>query len=121
MKYNRNLKAKRDYKGRRKARLLGAAQSPSDQSVYDTDTDVPSLDDPLPSVQVQSVNLDCVVSQECVVSEVPSTQAGPSDILFVTSGDCFEQLASSLLSKMSELQSDGASPPSTESFQCGSW
>ena len=45
VKYNRNLKAKRDYKGRRKARLLGAAQSPSDQSVYDTDTEVPSLDD----------------------------------------------------------------------------
>ena len=50
VKYNRNLKAKRDYKGRRKARLLGAAQSQSDQSVYDTDTDVPSVDDPLPSV-----------------------------------------------------------------------
>ena len=30
MKYNRTLKAKRDYKGRRKARLSGAAQSPSD-------------------------------------------------------------------------------------------
>ena len=37
VKYNRNLKAKRDYKGRRRARLLGAAQS-SDQSVYDTDS-----------------------------------------------------------------------------------
>ena len=114
VKYNRTLKAKRDYKGRRKARPSGAAQSPSDQSVYDTDTEVPSLDEPLPSVQVQSDNV------ECVVSEAPSTEAGLSDILYVTSGDRFEQLASSLLSKMSELQSDrGRHPPSTESFHCG--
>ena len=106
VKYNRTLKAKRDYKGRRRARL-GAAQSPSDQSVCDTDTEVPSLDEPFPSVQVQSDNVECVVSQECVVSE-----AGLSDILYVTSCDRFEQLASSLLSKMSELQSDrGRHPP----------
>ena len=78
VKYSRSLKAKRDYKSRRKARLSGAAQS-SDQSVYDTDTDVPSLDEP--SVPVQGVNLDCVVSQECVVSEAPSTETGPSEIL----------------------------------------
>ena len=92
----------------------------SDQSVYDTDTEVPSLDEPLPSVQVQSDNVECVVSQECVVSEAPSTEAGLSDILYVTSGDRFKQLASSLLSKMSELQSDrGRHPPSTESFHCG--
>ena len=45
-------------------------------------------------------------SQQCVVSEAPSTEAGPSDILYVMSGDRFEQLASSLLSKMNELQSD---------------
>ena len=38
VKYNRTLKAKRDLKGRRKARL-SAAQSQSDQSVYDTDTE----------------------------------------------------------------------------------
>ena len=112
VKYCRTLKAKHDYKGRRKARLSGAAQSPSDQSVYDTDTEVPSLDEPLPSVQVQSDIVECVVSQQCVVSEAPSTEAGPSDILYVTSGDRFEQLASSLLSKMSELQSDrGRHPP----------
>ena len=90
VKYNRTLKAKRDYKDRRRARLSGAAQSPSDQSVYDTDTEVPSLDEPLPSVQVQSDFVECVVSQECVVSEAPSTEAGPSDILYVTSGDRFE-------------------------------
>ena len=69
VKYNRTLKAKRDYKARRKARLSGAARS-SDQSVYDTDTDVPSIDEP--SVPVKDVNLDCVVSQESVVSQVCS-------------------------------------------------
>ena len=111
MKYNRTLKAKRDSKGRRKARL-SAEQSPSDQSVCDTDTEVPSLDEPLPSVQVQSDNVECVISQECVVSEAPSAEASLSDVLYVTSGDRFEQLASSLLSKMSELQSDrGCHPP----------
>ena len=71
---------------------------------------MPSLDEP--SVPVQGVNLDCVVSEESVVSEAPSTEAGPSDILYVTSGDSLEQLVSSLISKMSELQSDrGRLPP----------
>ena len=74
VQYNRTLKAKRDSKSRRKARL-GAAQSPSDQSVYDTDTEVPSIDEPLPSVQVQSDNV------ECVVSEAPSAEASLSDVL----------------------------------------
>ena len=102
VQYNRTLKAKRDYKSRRKARL-GAAQSPSDQSVYDTDTEVPSIDEPLPSVQVQSDNV------ECVVSEAPSAEASLSDVLYVTSGDRFEQLASSLLSQMREIR--GLHPP----------
>ena len=67
---------------------------------------MPSLDEPLPSVQVQSDNV------VCVVSEAPSAEAGLLDVLYVTSGDRFEQLASSLLSKMSELQSDrGCHPP----------
>ena len=105
VKYNRTLKAKRDYKARRKARLSGTARS-SDQSVYDTDTDVPSIDEP--SVPVKDVNLDCVVSQECVVSE----SGGLSEVLYVTSGDSLEQLASSILFKMNELQSDrGRLPP----------
>ena len=51
---NRTLKARRDSEVRRKARL-GAAQSQSDQSVCNTDTDVPSINEPIPSVQVQSV------------------------------------------------------------------
>ena len=56
---------------------------------------MPSLDEPLPLVRVQSANVECVVSQECVVSEAPSAEAGLSDVLYVTSGDRFEQLASS--------------------------
>ena len=50
---------------------------------------MPSLDEPLPSVQVQSDNVECLVSQECVVSEASSMEAGLSDILYVTSGDRF--------------------------------
>ena len=62
VKYNRGLKARRDSKRKHKARLSGAAQS-SDQSVYGTDTDVPFLDEP--SVPVQGIDLDCVVSRVC--------------------------------------------------------
>ena len=112
VKYNRTLKAKRDSKGWRKARL-SAAQSQSDQSVYDTDTEVPSIDEPIPSVQVQSDNV------ESVVSEAPSAEASLSDFLYVTSGNRFEELASSLLSQMRKLSDRGASPPSTESTNSG--
>ena len=104
VKYNRTLKAKRDSKGRRKARL-SAVQSQSDQSVYDTDTEVPSIDEPIPSVQVQSDNV------ESVVSEAPSAEASLSDFLYVTSGNRFEELASSLLSQMHELSDRGLHPP----------
>ena len=96
--YNRGLKARRDSK-KRKARLAGAAHS-SDQSVYDTDTDVPLLDEP--SVPVQNVHLEsvgsqeCLVSQDCVVSEAPSTEVAQSDVLYLSSGDGLEKLASSL-------------------------
>ena len=83
VKYNRTLKAKRDSKVRRKARH-SAAQSQSDQFVYDTDTEVPSIDEPIPSVQVQSDKV------ESVVSEAPSAEASISDFLYVTPGDRFE-------------------------------
>ena len=125
VKYNRGLKARRDSKRKRKARLSGAAQS-SDQSVYDTDTDVPYLDEP--SVPVQSIELgdvvsqECVVSQDCVVSESGGlSEAGPSEVLYVSSGDSLEKVASSIFSKISELQSDRGRPPppSAESFICG--
>ena len=115
VKYNRGLKARRDSKRKLKARLSGTAQS-SDQSVYDTDTDVPLLDEP--SVPVQSVDLEsvvsqeCVVSQDCVVSESGGlSEAGPSEVLYVSSGDGLEKLASSLFSKFSEFQSYRGRPP----------
>ena len=70
--YNRGLKTRREYK-KRKARLASAVRS-SDQSVYDTDTDVP-LDEPsvpVPNVQLESVSSqEYLVSQECVVPEAP--------------------------------------------------
>ena len=106
VKYDRTL----DSKGRRKARL-SAAQSQSDQSVYDTDTEVPFIDEPMPSVQVQSDNV------ECVMSEAPSAEASLLEVLYVTQGDRFEQLTSSLLSEMRELR--GLHPPSTKSSRSG--
>ena len=114
--YNRCLKTRREYK-KRKARLAGAARS-SDQSVYDTDTDVP-LDEP--SVPVQNVQLEsvgsqqCLVSQECVVSEAPSTEVAQSAVLLLSSGDGLEKLASSLFSKFSNYQSERGRPPSVQS------
>ena len=60
--YNRGLKTRHEYK-KRKARLSGTAHS-SDQSVYDTDTDVP-LDEL--SVPVQNVQL-----RVCRFTRVPS-------------------------------------------------
>ena len=109
VKYNRGLKARRDSKRKHKARLSGTAHS-SDQSVYDTDTDVPLLDEP--SVPVQSVDLESVVSQESVVSESGGlSEAGPSEVLYVSSGDGLEKLATSLFSKFSEFQSDRGRPP----------
>ena len=109
--YNKSLKARREYK-KRKASLAGAT---SDQSVYDTDTDVP-LDEP--SVPVQNIHFEsvgsqqCLISQECVVSETPSTEVAQSDVLLVSSGDGLEKLASSLFSKFSDLQSErGRLPP----------
>ena len=116
--YNNSLKTRREYK-QRKARLAGAA---SDQSVYDTDTDVP-LDEP--SVPMQNVHFDsvgqqqCLVSEEVVVSSAPSTEVA-QDVLLLSSGDGLDRLATSILSKLSDLQSARGRPPppppSSESF-----
>ena len=117
--YNKSLKARREYK-KRKASLAGAA---SDQSVYDTDTDVPLNE---PSIPVQNINFEsvgsqqCLVSQECVVSEAPSAEVAQSDVLLVSSGDGLEKIASSLFSKFSDLQSDRGCPPSVQSHSVGS-
>ena len=111
--YNRGLKARRDSKSRRKARLSGTTRS-SDQPAYDTDTDVPLVDEP--SVPVQNIELESVVSQDCVVSESGGlSEAGPSEVFYVSSGDGFEKLASSLFSKFSEFQSDRGRPPPVQS------
>ena len=56
----RSLKARRESTMRCKARLA-AAQFQSDQSVCDTDTDVPSFNEPIPSVQVRSDKVECGV------------------------------------------------------------
>ena len=109
--YNKTLRIKREYK-QRQARLAGAA---SDQSVCDTDTDVP-LDEP--SVPVQNVNFDlvgqqqCLVSEEVVVSAGPSTEVAPSDLLLLPVGDSLDKLAASIFSRLSNLQSArGPQPP----------
>ena len=54
-----------------KASLAGSA---SDQSVYDTDTDVP-LDEP--SVPVQNVHFESVGPQQCLVSQEVVVSRGP--------------------------------------------
>ena len=108
--YNNSLRARREYK-QRKARLAGAA---SDQSVYDTDTDVP-LDEP--SVPVQNVHFDsvgqqhCLVAEEVVVSSAPSAEVAQSDVLLLSSGDGLDKLAASVFSRLSDLQSARAPPP----------
>ena len=102
--YNYSLCIKREYK-QRQARLAGAA---SDQSVCDTDTDVP-LDEP--SVPVQNVHFDslgqqqCLVSEEVVVSAGPSTEVAPSDVVLLPAGDSLDKLAASVFSRHSNLQS----------------
>ena len=68
--YNRSRKAGHEYK-KRKASLAGAA---SDQSVYDTDTDVP-LDEP--SVPVQNIQFESVGSQQCRISQECVSFRGP--------------------------------------------
>ena len=62
--YNQKLRSKREAK-RRQARLASAA---SDQSVCDTDTDVPLEE---PSVPVQDIDLDelNIGQQQCLTSE----------------------------------------------------
>ena len=70
--YNNKLRTKREYK-QRQARLAGAA---SDQSVYETDTDVP-LDEPsvpVPDVHLDDLNLG---QQQCLISEEVGSFRGP--------------------------------------------
>ena len=80
-------------------------RSLSQISLFTIQTEVASIDEPIPSIQVQSDKV------ESVVSEAPSVEASLSDFLYVTPGDRFEQLASTLLSQMRELSDRGLHPP----------
>ena len=95
--YNNKLCTKREYK-QRQPRLAGAA---SDQSAYETDTDVP-LDEP--SVPVSNVHLDDfnLGQQQCLISEVvvsagPSMATATSDLLLLPPGSDLDKLAFTVL------------------------
>ena len=117
--YNHKLRTKRESK-RRQARLASAA---SDQSVCDTDTDVP-LDEP--SVPVQDMHLDelnlgqeqCLISEEVVVSAGPSTETTTSNLLLLPPGSDLDKLAFTVLSRLSDLQSARGPKPQFRVNQC---
>ena len=104
--YNQKLRSKREAK-RRQARLASAA---SDQSVCDTDTDVPLEE---PSVPVQDIHLDelnigqqqCLTSEEVVISAGTSTDTDSTNLLVLPPGSDLDKLAFTVLSRLSDLQS----------------
>ena len=104
--YNKKLRSKRESK-RRQARLASAA---SDQSVCDTDTDVPLEE---PSVPVQDIHLDelnlgqqqCLTSEEVVISAGTSTDTDSTNLLVLPHGSDLDKLAFTVLSRLSDLQS----------------
>ena len=104
--YNQKLRSKREAK-RRQARLASAA---SDQSVCDTDTDVPLEE---PSVPVQDIDLDqlnigqqqCLTSEEVVISAGTSTDTDSTNLLVLPPGSDLDKLAFTVLSRLSDLQS----------------
>ena len=104
--YNQKLRSKRESK-RRQARLASAA---SDQSVCDTDTDVPLEE---PSVPVQDIHLDelnigqqqCLTSEEVVISAGTSTDTDSTNLLVLPPGSDLDKLAFTVLSRLSDLQS----------------
>ena len=104
--YNHKLRTKREYK-QRQARLASAA---SDQSVCDTDTDVP-LDEPsvpVPDMHLDELNLgqeQCLISEDVVVSAGPSTETTTSNLLLLPPGSDLDKLAFTVLSRLSDLQS----------------
>ena len=111
--YSNSLRVKRESK--RQARL--AAAYASDQSVYETDTDIP-VDEP--SVPVQNVHVDrlnlgqqkCLISEEIVVSAGPSTETETSGFLSLTTGEGIDKVVLSLLARITDLESTrGLQPP----------
>ena len=111
--YNNSLSVKRESK--RQLRL--AAAYASDQSVYETDTDVP-VDEP--SVPVQNVHVDrlnlgqqkCLISEEIVVSAGTSTETETSNFLSLTTGEGIDKVVLSLLARITDLEATrGLQPP----------
>ena len=104
--YNHKLLTKRESK-QRQARLASAA---SDQSVCDTDTDVP-VDEPsvpVPDMHLDELNLgqeQCLISEEVVVSAGPSAETTTSNLLLLPPGSDLDKLAFTVLSRLSDLQS----------------
>ena len=104
--YKQKLRSKREAK-RRQARLASAT---SDQSVCDTDTDVPLEE---PSVPVQDIDLDqlnigqqqCLTSEEVVISAGTSTDTDSTNLLVLPPGSDLDKLAFTVLSRLSDLQS----------------
>ena len=104
--YNNSLRLKRESK-RRQLRLASAYAS--DQSVYDTDTDVPINE---PSVPVQNVHVDrlnlgqqkCLISDELVVSAGTSTETNTSNFLSLTTGEGIDKVVLSLLARITDLE-----------------
>ena len=112
--YSNSLRVKRESKQRQ---LKLAAAYASDQSVYETDTDVP-VDEP--SVPVQNVHVDrlslgqqkCLVSEEIVVSAGPSTETETSGFLSLTTGEGIDKVVLSLLARITDLEATrGIQPP----------
>ena len=112
--YSNSLRIKRESK-QRQARL--AAAYASDQSVYETDTDVP-VDEPsvpMQNVHVDSLNLgqqECLISEEVIVSAGPSTETATSQFLSLPTGEGLDKLVLSLLTRITDLESTrGLQPP----------
>ena len=112
--YNNSLRLKRESK-QRQLRLASAYAS--DQSVYDTDTDVPINE---PSVPVQNVHADrlnlgqqkCLVSDELVVSAGTSVETNTSNFLSLTTGEGIDKVVLSLLARITDLEATrGLQPP----------
>ena len=114
--YNHKLRTKRESK-RHQARLASAA---SDQSVCDTDTDVPLEE---PSVPVQDTHLDelnvgqqqCLTSEVVVVSAGTSTETNSTNLLLLPPGSDLDKLAFTVLSRLSDLQSARAPQTTVQS------
>ena len=106
MHYNNKLRIKRESK-RRQARL---ARTASDQSVCDTDTDVPLEE---PSVPIQNIDLNeldlgqdqSLTSEEVVVSTSVSAETDLANFLVLPPGSDINKLSFTVLSKMTDLQS----------------